>query len=206
MSAPRALRIAAWVFAAGLGVAVAALVWSTHATKRRAAKVLYEVQAFDLNNTTPEGIRSMVDRLGGEVSPSATNCPAEDCLLFIWVANKWMPRLRLAPPMSLTVWIRIQGGKAIYRKVELVNRAYEGHVPSASVTEYACTECEVPNDKPFRIGGLRYEDGTPIYMLVYLNARASPEQRRRAYAFNLECLTKFGGCTNPDEMLPGVRE
>jgi hypothetical protein len=54
----------------------------------------------------------------------------------------------------------------------------------------------------YQVGGKKFTANRKYsYVWAHITSAASNEQRREAYAFNLACLTKWGGCKDSNELL-----
>jgi hypothetical protein len=63
-----------------------------------------------------------------------------------------------------------------------------------------------PNVLAYEVGGKQLIS-RPAYSYVWahITSAASQEKRQKVYAFNLKCLTKWGGCKDSNELLPILR-
>ncbi len=57
---------------------------------------------------------------------------------------------------------------------------------------------------PFRVITKRWGDSQPWQAMVLLTPQATPSERKAAFAFNLNCLSKLGGCKDSKDLLPSA--
>jgi hypothetical protein len=65
---------------------------------------------------------------------------------------------------------------------------------------------EIPHGEgipPYRISS-KGSGSSRLQINVRITTACNPEQRRRAYAFDLDCLTRIRGCGNADELMPEI--
>jgi hypothetical protein len=118
------------------------------------------------------------------------------------VHNRWLSALRLEPDAFFRASVGVKNGRVCHIGAMLFRSmdTYPTFQGSAGmVDEYA----EYPRQHS---GRQNYEFLTPVgkpYLKVLVDSRASPVQRRHAFAFSFRCLIKpGGGCDIPCDYLP----
>lgn len=201
-----ALIVVAFIAAVPVSLAIIG-VWSTFSARRHAEEVLLEVKSLDMRKATFQDVRRLIERLGGGVSKDSPQCSSDACSFTIIVTNSWVYRLvMLAPPMALKASVEIAEGRVRSREVGLYNVSVKHDQISAEVVEFACKSCIPGNEDVSSVNSvLRDERHKPIEVLVYCDAREPQAARQQFNGFNLDCLTRIGGCDDPYEMLPSAK-
>ena len=113
-----------------------------------------------------------------------------------WYDNRLLWKLHLAPRVVFSIHLQV-----VDRSLDAVNVALDSdlstypHFYRASV--WAFTQDAYPGDPGYILA--RRDQWTSIR----LKPSATPEQRKKAYSFNLKCLDKLGGCHDEKELFPG---
>jgi hypothetical protein len=128
-------------------------------------------------------------------------CQPKHCQLSFLFQNSWLKFLHLAPPTAF-------GGSPIFDDGVLSARITflgQGHCCVDHITEGKALVA--PADESSRDYSLvlqRGDDGFPWKGAVMLTPRATAQQRRDPYSFNVSCLSKLGGCKAAEELLPAI--
>jgi hypothetical protein len=145
-----------------------------------------------------------VERMAAQLSPGvwrSKRCDGINCLFAFSVDNSLLRKARLEPAAEFYAEVSVEDGivRRIFAALRRDTGVYLSFPSAGMVTEYEVYPHQYAAYKP-------YEFPQPIgkpYLDVKLNRYATPEQRRRAYAFSLACLTKPGrGCDLPCDYLP----
>lgn len=118
-------------------------------------------------------------------------CTSDHCDFRFSFQNIWLHRLLLAPLTELGAEIQVRGGKVDSTNVGLL----VGPRGAVALTVQDCS-----GRQKTAIPGRR----DPLITLVEIAPTATPAQHRGAFAFNLTCLSKIGGCKNSYQLLPSL--
>ncbi len=127
---------------------------------------------------------------------SNESCSSGECELEYRFDNTGMRALRLVPPTGFYFSFDFHGGVLTSKKAILG----QGICCVALVREVKFNPSETDGNPGFNV----IPNGAPHKVLVNLDTRATEEERRIAYQFNLACLTAVGGCKDAHQLLPGV--
>ena len=176
-------------------MAIVAADLSARRTRRIAEKFLTEFTALKIGESTFEDARMLADRFNGQAYPvngSETGSPP-DLQYAFGFENTWLHRLHIAVPTILLANVTVGNGRVTGRGFRY------GSVTPSRDSEFGVSDGR-GEGPPFEIRHYRGRG----YWMIYLTPAASPEQRRLAYALNLECLSKLGGCKLKQELLPAL--
>jgi hypothetical protein len=166
--------------------------------RNKAEEFLRDATALQLRLATQGQVQRLMERSGGHIEPST--CDSKGCAYFVRFENSWLRMLHLAPRTQFTATLGMVDGVLGYRRVFLTS----GNTSSefgAFVQEWLISP---KGPEAFHVSGAFVGSGTPYRVFIDLTPDATPEQHRAAYALNLECLSKFGGCENARQLLPSV--
>ena len=196
-------------------------------TRRRAERLLSEVKALKLGESTASDAQQLVDRYGGWTQQENDSiCSGSDCLFFaIPVSNRitesllrarwlighitcvWLnPCCDLLQWRAMGVGIHAEGGKITQIEISLETRRNDGFllvgrlelVPSLQEV----SEPLRPGYSPGRFHITTPGGGAGVSAMV--TPRASCEDRGRAFDLNLQCISSIRGCTELREIMPYV--
>lgn len=165
----------------------------------QAAAILKGVYALKVGHSSRDDVEQMASRIDRGLW--SKECEGGRCDFGFSIYNTWLHRMRLEPIALFQAEVTVE--KEIVQRIHVSlmrdTGVYPTHPSAGKVTEYV----EYP-DSDWRWKA--YEFPQPIgkpYLDVHLNHHATSEQRQRAYAFSLTCLTKPGsGCDLPCDYLP----
>ncbi|HLV88632.1 MAG TPA: hypothetical protein VKV39_16730 [Candidatus Sulfotelmatobacter sp.] len=193
--------LAGWVVALVLvAVLVAYLVFT--APVRQAGRLVKEVSKIEIGATTVDQFRRQLQE--AKLTTISITCQASDCTAAGRAEVPSVSRLHLAPPTGIVVSANFKDGIAseVYVWVEIKDHTTAGVIgpgtgatvheslQSRSCPEHFCTY-------------VRERSGYP-WAVVEMDASAPKEIRDRAFAINVGCLTKMGGCKKVSTILPQV--
>lgn len=124
-------------------------------------------------------------------------CDRGNCEAAFLFDNEWLRRLKFAPPVWMRATISIQNGMLTTRNVEMGCGA--GAFFLASTSERLD---QLHDHEQYHVGQ-RGSDGN-WRESVTLGPGATPEQRRAAFGFNVDCLSRWGGCKDAAMLLPTI--
>lgn len=162
-----------------------------------ANQFLADVKRLRVGKSSLADLNTLAVKYRSYSTPDSIECDQKLCKIFFYFGNRWLWRVGLSPASRFGGGITAREGTISEIDLALVtDSAY-----SASVVEVLAT----PNSTPYKVEGRRALSGaTDFTMTVRLTSAASEELRRKAYNFNLTCLTRLDGCKNARLMLPGA--
>ncbi len=164
----------------------------------RAAAILKEVYALKVGTSTLGDVERLAPNLSRPMSQK--ECTSGTCAFWSYVNNSWLSSVGIEPWAVFGAEVTVEKGTVRRIRVSLMRdtRVFPTS-PSAGFVTECVTYGEGREWKP-------YDFPQPVgkpYLDVKLNRDATPQQRQRAYAFSLKCLTKPGaGCDLPCDYLP----
>jgi hypothetical protein len=201
------MRISIWI-AVGvtvcLGLSSAIIIGTTRSTARTAHEFLVDVQRGDVGMPPAATIRALRERYPTAMADHARSigvvgdsCRTDECDMAFLFDNRWLRRLHLAPPVWMRARVGIHKGLLSYRNIEF--GAGDLAFSEASVSEQME---QAEGGQPYAVG--RLWSGGPWREHIAMTPAATEQQRRQAFGFNVECLSKFGGCHDAADLLPTV--
>lgn len=169
-------------------------------TRRRAEAFLSNLRNVELGPQGYEKVRLLWDRFHADAAEGAGTCTPSECILTVNFQNTWLRRLRLATWTEFGATLSVHNGNLydIRASMKLYSRK---RVIGAETILSDQSEGAGP---PFRIITKRWSDNAPWQAIVQLTSHAAPAEREKAFAFNLGCLDKLGGCRDSSDLLPAV--
>jgi hypothetical protein len=161
-------------------------------TRQRAEHVLAQVRSIRVGQSFDPLKQSISLQNTGQFVCSDNRCSMESEF-----TNSWLSKLRLAPPTLFRVNVASEGDRVISLQVG----EYIDQQASASTTEGSIGYGPEPPCAPHR---RETRFGEPWRVVIFVTPSCSGEQIERAYAYNLACLSKLGGCKNARDLLPGA--
>ena len=174
----------------------AALYRAIEQPRWQAAKLLRQTQALQIGQTPFSRIEQLVAEY-----PGRNTCYEDDCS--VRFDNVWMHRLDLAPVTQLQVILHRRESRlaGINMAMMVVDKSLQQQ-PLATAMVF---------DGPQQGGSPAWravitDDASrrPVKTFVQMSPQASADQRTAAFGFNLDCLTRRGGCQTSRDLLPGV--
>lgn len=130
-----------------------------------------------------------------KVGPS---CNSQACSVKFMFLNGWPARMLLSPKTAFYGEIEVQGGK-----VHMISSTYvESNGALVHISERSCP-CD-PAAEPLSVRKGLDKDGRLVKRLVVLDTRLSTGERAKIIQLNLTCMSRWGGCTIPDRIAPGL--
>lgn len=203
------------VLAAEVGVVVVACVvifvvaWvRTLSQNARAQAFLHDVTELEIGKSTFNDARSVAQKYGGIpwwVNDSSMQCTYERCAFRFVFENKPLTSTHVVPYVGLVGTLTIKDGIVVNRSISYSRYARR---PFA----YNVIEAVVPQGDTLQARGVRAmmgltrmevdPEGTPSAVTIGLEPSASYDERRRAYALNLSCLSRILGCGTASAIFP----
>jgi hypothetical protein len=211
---------------------MAAMVWfdgSLVLTRHKAEKLLRDVQAMKLGESTLDDVKRLHKEYGGfSQKEDDSVCSGDDCFFYGIPIYDWALEKALAlrwrvlhasavwhnPCCDLALWrafavgISVKAGRVIRIEVDLYSRGSDGFIRAGRVLVVP----QIPDGpEPLRSGYRVYPfhittPGGGTGIAATLTPGASARDRLRAFQINLRCVTTLRGCRELDEIMPAVWE
>jgi len=157
--------------------------------------ILSDVRKLRVGQSTYDDVSKVWANYKSRSSIEGNGCDRIQCILDFSSENKWLYDFGLVPGARFAASLTVRQGVLIKISISLTSDPH-----------YIATTDETladPNVSAFVVGGKRLIS-SPRYSYVWarITSAASPDQRQQAYAFNLTCLTKWGGCKDSNQLLP----
>jgi hypothetical protein len=192
----KAIRLLIWVLALICVVPVAAMA-RTFVVRWQAKNFLQDVMHIRVGESDFAELQKLANKYRSYAVQGSPRCDQDLCTFDFYFGNRWLWQIGLAPGTRFGGGITTQRGKI----TEIDLSLQTGIDCSAQVVESLGT----PGSPAFKVDGRRATSGDVVYtMTIHLTSAASEQVRRKAYDFNLACLTKLRGCNNARLMLPGA--
>jgi hypothetical protein len=207
-----------WVFGLFFVVIILAecLVFAIQFRNRSKAEMLLkEIQKIHVGESTAADVNRITQGyIDAGVLSSSSMCASADSSSSIRISSDALndlgtkfPKLRLVGlrPWGVVATFLLDRGKVCYFEYSL------GTVPRSDRNEMHLTVVSVPsmssdNQAKYEFYSARYSvaRGYIHNFTTQLYPEATADQRRRAFDFDLSCLTKLQGCKNPCEVMPSA--
>ncbi|HXR98463.1 MAG TPA: hypothetical protein VN709_11540 [Terriglobales bacterium] len=174
--------------------------------RSNAVRLTKSLETMAVNRTKFNDIEHLAAQFHGYAA-----CVGDNCLFEF--QNSWLHRLHLAPMTEFSVMVQRVGrasdpGGGEVGAIDMAMlisrdsgfRSGEGAIASAIVFDRGEIGPSGPYTASIDIG----MDGRPDRTVVTLSPGATARQRRGARAFDLQCLTRIGGCKDSHQILPQV--
>jgi hypothetical protein len=195
----------------------------------RAERLLHDIRQLQVGRSTFEDARAVIVRNGGGVSPyDHTPCSPAHCTFDValrhypFFAEHWARFLslemlyhvlRMFPPLGLQDgWgggaVRVEQGMVTSLAYAAFVRGAGGWVMGRNIVEGEA----LPKYLQDHFGKRAYyldwfnitTEGGGEGIESRLTPQANAEERKRAYDFDFDCLTKLGGCTSFCQLAPAA--
>lgn len=125
-------------------------------------------------------------------------CNKNLCIIDFSDDNKWLYHFGLVPGARFSAGLTVKQGILVKISLSLFSNPHYDASTDETVAE--------PSVSSYQIGGKKLISGRAYsYVWARITTAATSDEREKAYAFNLACLTKLGGCKNSNEILPLLR-
>lgn len=207
-------------------VLLPACVWiAAFHTQRRAESFLADLVALDLGKSKlSEALKIANDHDGfifdyGHENKSVSRdmalpsaCTEKACDLGFRFDSFVLRRFHLGYQTALVGFIEVRDGVVTTRQASFGTwsgrQSEQGWDDSYQIDVYECSP-RAGGPCQYFLSGLdytvRWHSTAPRYA-VYFTSQAPPYRRGPAWALNLSCFTRLGGCRSRHELLPGVPE
>jgi hypothetical protein len=189
------------------GAAVFGGAWvQTLPQRARAQSFLRDVSKLEVGKSTFEDAKLVARKDGGIpwwVSDDSMQCTYERCVFRFVFENKPLTSTRLVPYVGLIAMLTIKNGIVVGREISYA-RNDRSAVFHYEVNEAAFSDGadETRKHSPGLIRASVDRDGVPSGVWVYLDPSSQADQRQRAYALDVSCLSRIFGCSSPSAIFP----
>jgi hypothetical protein len=182
--------------------------------KNQAEALLQEITKLKPGESTFEDAHGLAARYGGKpwkAVPPYETCTAQECYLNFDFRN---PRNHLlfafVPLVQFGALVHVKDGRVTATEIwdQLESRSglravYDVSDGLSDVSSDSRRYVVSPNYPGYGIEKLKVDAyGAPWIVEVRLDPRATAEERRRAYTFDLSCLVKIFGCRSRSSIIP----
>jgi hypothetical protein len=189
-----------------LGVAVllpCAVIMGSAIYARHQAETLIEKlrnldTATDPNPVSRSLIRMYSHRLVSE------NCERDFCQYQFLFANGVISYLHIAPRAEIRMYVSVYAGALSDIDVEYTSAVFRADSPIVTVQEDFCGNRTDISCEHFAINPHGRDIEQTWNGIVEFGQKATRDQKRAAWALNLDCLTAFRGCKNISQLLPTI--
>lgn len=154
--------------------------------------------AADPTSVSRSMIRTYADRLVSQ------NCERNFCQYQFLFTNGVVSKLRIAPKAEIRMYISIDAGSLSDVDVEYTSAIISANSPIVSVQEDFCGNRTDIRCEHFDINPHGRDIGQRWNGDVEFGRKATREQKRAAWALNLNCFAAIRGCKDISELLPTV--
>lgn len=171
----------------------------------RAQAFLNDFTKLEVGKSTFEKAESLAQKHGGQVEPGSGPCTYEACVFRFVFENKPLTSTHLVPYIGLIGTIVVKDGVVARRYINYFRHAKR---PFAyNVMEALLPPSDTPEGRGMRmmIGLSRMNvdpEGIPSAVSISMESPSSADQRRRAYALDVSCLSRLFGCGGPSAIFP----
>jgi len=189
----------------------------------RARSFLSDIMKLEVGKSTFEDARMLAQRYGGIpwwISSDSTQCTYQRCQFRFLFENKPLSSTYIEPHigfisgievktgipyMGLIGDLAVRNGVLVGRNIHYVR--YSKRSFAYNVREQLPALANTPQAEAMKwsIGLKRMnvdQDGIPSAVSIDFEPSISPDQKARAYAINVSCLSKIFGCAGPSDIFP----
>jgi hypothetical protein len=169
--------------------------WGAHEVRKDAESLLSEIRAMRPGSTPIADVESLV-RTHKKFLMKEQPSGRENVRYFDFeYRNGLLSRLYLAPQVIFGVRLQVVNATLDVTNVGIASLSFRRY---CEVHMFDFPEQSTPTGPAYRV---THHDGS---ISIHLNPDATPEQREEAYAFNLKCLDRIGGCRGETELWLGT--
>jgi len=173
--------------------------------RNRAQAFLSDVVKLELGKATFAEAQQLALKHGGIPANDGLRCSSESCVFRFVFENKPLTSARLVPYTRFSSMVSVKNGLVVERDI-----LYERQPNRSDPFAYSLTDNSLSSDNQwwqhFRQTGLWRlnvdERGVPRLLQVSLGPSSTADQRKRAYALDLSCLSRLFGCNSPTAVFP----
>lgn len=174
----------------------------------RAQAFLKDFTKLEIGKSTFDEAKSVAEKHRGIpwwISEDSMRCTYQSCVFRFVFENKPLTSTHLVPYVGLIGTIAVKDGIVVRRYVSYFCSARR-HV-AYNVMEALLPLGNTPEGRGMKMMiGLRRMNvdpkGIPSDVSIGMGPSSSADQRRRAYALDVSCLSRLFGCNNPSAIFP----
>lgn len=160
---------------------------------------LSDVRKLHLGQSTYDDVLRIHAKYKSRALVDGDGCNTNSCTIDFSDDNKWLYYFGLVPGARFSASLAVKQGVLVKIGLSLNSDPHY----DASTDETLAD----PDTSPYEVGGKKLLSGRAYsYVWARITSAATPDEREKAYAFNMACLTKLGGCKNSNEILPILRD
>jgi hypothetical protein len=174
----------------------------------RARAFLRDFTKLKVGNSTFDEAKSLAEKYNGIpwwVSDGSMRCTYQNCVFRFAFENKPLSSSHLVPWVGLIGAITVKDG--LVTEKDVFYHRYAKRPLSYDIREMVVPLNETPESqgKKAMLGVTRMNvdsAGIPSAVSVGLEPSSSPDQKRRAYALDTSCLSRWYGCNSVSSFFP----
>jgi hypothetical protein len=171
----------------------------------RAQAFLNDFTKLEVGKSTFEKAESLAEKHGGQAEPGTGTCTYEACVLRFVFENKPLTSTHLVPYIGLIGTIVVKDGVVVRRYINYFR--YARRPLAYNVMEVLLPPSNTPEGRGMKmmIGFTRMNvdpEGIPSDVSIGMDPSSSAQQRRRAYALDVSCLSRLFDCNSPSAIFP----
>jgi hypothetical protein len=171
----------------------------------RAEAFMQDFTKLEVGKSTFEDAKRAALKHGGQPEPGSGLCTYEACVFQFLYQNKPLSSTYVVPYVGFIGTLVLKNGVLAERDIHYVR--YSKRPFAYNVREMVLAEGNSPQAQGMRrlIGFRRMNvdsAGIPSVVSVGLSPSTSADERRRAYALDVSCLSKLFGCGGPSAFFP----
>lgn len=171
-------------------------------SRRQAMTLIEKVRnldtAADPTSVSRAMIRTYNDRLVSQT------CERNFCQYQFLFTNGVLSKLQIVPQAEIRMYISIDAGSLSNVNVEYTSAIFSANSPIVSVQEDFCGNRTDISCAHFDMNPHGRDIGQTWNGDVEFGQKATREQKRAAWALNLNCLAAFRGCKDISQLLPTI--
>jgi hypothetical protein len=179
-------------------VMIGSAVYARHQARTLIEKIRNLDTAADSTAVSRSLIRMYSDRLVSQ------NCERDFCQYQFLFANGVISKLHIAPRAEIRMYVSIYAGTLSGINVEYTSAVFKADSPIVSVQEDFCGNRTDISCDHFAINPHGRDSEQTWNGDVEFGQKATLEQKRAAWALNLDCVTAFRGCKDISQLLPTI--
>jgi hypothetical protein len=174
---------------------LACALWQAYRARANGDEFLSDVRKLRVGQSTYEDVLRIQANYKSRSSVQGNACDRNLCILDFCFENNWLYHFGLVPGSRFIGSLMVRRGILVKVSLSLLSDPrYD------AMTEETPAD---PNVSVYDVGGRKFSTGQAYsYVWAHITSAASEDERQKAYAFNLSCLTKWGGCKDSNELLP----
>jgi len=159
---------------------------------------LADVRNLRVGQSTYQDVLRVQAKYRPRSSSELGNCEQNLCDMAFSGGNEQLYRLGLVPGDVFIGSLRVRQGVLVKIGISYQSNSHYDANTEETVGGPGGLACEVG-------GKAIASERTYSYVWARITSATTPGERQKAYAYNLDCLTKWGGCKDANKILPILR-